>query len=87
MPLQLKNAQQESEARQGRACAGKSAGCSAANMFPDGQGAFNPSAAPRQGLLRGRGAKRHDAQGEASSWSSCDLCKDSTRSVQPFSAM
>ena len=82
MPLQLKSAQQESEARQGRAGARKSAGSSAADMFPDGQGAFNPSAAPRQGLSRSRGAKRPDAQGEALTCS-CNLSEDLPHIVQP----
>ena len=82
LPLQLKNAQQESEARQGRAGAKKSAGSSAADMFPDGQGAFNPSAASRQGLSRSRGAKRPDAQGEALTCS-CNLLEDLPHIVQP----
>lgn len=40
-----------------------SSGC----MFPEGQGAFNRSAAPRQGMLRGRdsSAKRPEASGSA----------------------
>ena len=85
LPLQLKSGQQESEARQGRAGAKKSAGAgsSAADMFPDGQGAFNPSVAPRQGLLRSRGAKRPDAQGEALTCS-CNLSEDLPHFVQHF---
>ena len=63
LPLQLKSAQQESEARQGKA-AQKKGGSSAAAMFPEGQGAFNSTTAPRQGLLKGRGSKRPDT-GEA----------------------
>ena len=63
LPLQLKSAQQESEARQGKA-AQKRGASSAAAMFPEGQGAFNSTTAPRQGLLKGRGSKRPDT-GEA----------------------
>ena len=62
LPLQLKNAQQESEARQSKSATKKGAS-SASAMFPEGQGAFNSTAAPRQGLLRGKGSKRPDAQG------------------------
>ena len=62
LPLQLKNAQQESEARQGKGAQKKGAG-SAAAMFPEGQGAFNSTAAPRQGLLRSKGSRQPNAQG------------------------
>ena len=42
-------------------------------MFPEGQGAFNSTSAPRQGLLRGRGARRPDAAGEGHSHACPDL--------------
>jgi hypothetical protein len=67
LPLQLKNAEQRSEARQAKAGIKKGSSSSAACMFPEGQGTFNNSSAPRQGLLRGRGARRPDAAGDGTS--------------------